>query len=97
MGWALLEAIVRVLFPERAGRALTPGTAVELLASLGYITYDQANQLRAAGQVRNLVVHGDLAQRATVGQAEDLFETLDSLVALASGQQIPPGAQFDQS
>jgi uncharacterized protein YutE (UPF0331/DUF86 family) len=60
MAWATLEAAGRALLPDQFQRPQTPARLVEVLGSEGYITPEEADKLRAAGIVRNAVVHGQL-------------------------------------
>jgi len=58
MSWAALEAIGRALLPERLRRPQTPARLIEVLASEGYLTPQEADTLRAAISLRNSAVHG---------------------------------------
>jgi len=80
LAWSLLEAVARRVLPERATRALTPATTVELLTSLGYIAQSEADSLRAAARARNLIVHGDVGQGVPQAQLDNTLEIIDALV-----------------
>lgn len=80
VAWSLLEAVARRVLPERASRALTPATTVELLTSMGYIVQSEADSLRAAARARNLIVHGDVEQDAPRVQLDGVLEIIDALV-----------------
>lgn len=58
MAWATFEAIGRALLPAELARPQTPARLVEVLASEGIVTPDEAGVLRRASSVRNAVAHG---------------------------------------
>lgn len=78
--WAALEALARRLEPQRTARPQSPGRIIELLAGAGYIAPSEAESLRAAANLRNRFVHGDLSVhpamidvRGLIAVAEDLL------------------------
>lgn len=81
VAWSLLEAVARRVLPERATKALTPATTIELLTSLGYIVQSEADSLRTAARARNLIVHGDVGQDAPRAQLETVLEIIDALIS----------------
>jgi uncharacterized protein YutE (UPF0331/DUF86 family) len=81
LAWSLLEAVARRVSPNRAARALTPATTVELLISLGYIMQSEADSLRAAARTRSLIVHGDVDQNVPRTQVTYILDLVDSLIA----------------
>jgi uncharacterized protein YutE (UPF0331/DUF86 family) len=86
LAWSLLEAVARHLVPERASRAMTPATTVELLTSMGYIVQSEADSLRAAARARNLIVHGDIDEGVPAVQLQNLFEIIEALVGYLERQ-----------
>lgn len=89
VAWSLLEAVARALRPDRAGRALTPASTIELLTSLGYIVQSEADMLRQAGRARNLIVHGDLTAafpRAALAPVLDLIDQLVGVLERSAGE-----------
>ncbi|HEY0331051.1 MAG TPA: hypothetical protein VGC77_18375 [Rhodopseudomonas sp.] len=60
MAWATFEAVGRALLPDQFRRPQTPARLVEVLASDGYVTPDEAQVLRRAIAPRNAVAHGGL-------------------------------------
>lgn len=62
MAWATLEGIGRALLPDRLRRPQTPARLIEVLASEGYLTPQEADTLRGAIPLRNLAVHGSIDQ-----------------------------------
>jgi uncharacterized protein YutE (UPF0331/DUF86 family) len=60
MAWATLEALGRLLLPEQFRKSQTPARLIEVLASKGYLTPQEADTARAAISGRNFAVHGGL-------------------------------------
>jgi uncharacterized protein YutE (UPF0331/DUF86 family) len=60
MAWATFEAIGRALLPAELARPQTPARLVEVLASEGIVTPDEAIVLRRASSIRNSVAHGGI-------------------------------------
>ena len=86
MAWSMLEAVARALLPDRAERALTPASTVELLASLGYVDKSEADMLRDAGRARNLMVHGDLNQQISPADLNSVLDIIDGLIGVLERQ-----------
>lgn len=86
MSWSILEAVCRAALPDRAARPLSPGTAVEFLASLGYIMPSEAETLRAAARARNLIVHGDLGQEVRTALLDQVLNVIDALIGHLEAQ-----------
>lgn len=61
VAWALLEAALRALDGKTDSRPRSPGTVVQTLAMHGHLDPDTDRQMRRLVDVRNRVVHGDLA------------------------------------
>jgi len=85
MAWATVEAIGRALLPELLGRPQTPERLVEVLASEGIVTPDEADLLRRAGSIRNAVVHGGID---TVVDDEMLGRVVAVLTTLAEMRPV---------
>jgi uncharacterized protein YutE (UPF0331/DUF86 family) len=92
VGWSLLEALARILEPKHADRALDAATAVELLASLGYVDPSAAASLRAAGRVRNLVAHGDVSIVVDGEDVENLLDSVGDLIRRVERRKVKAGA-----
>jgi hypothetical protein len=60
MAWATLEAVGRALLPEKFSRPQSPERLMEVLASEGFLTPNEADMLRPAISLRNATVHGGL-------------------------------------
>ena len=80
MAWSTFEAIGRALLPARLGRPQTPARLVEVLASDGIVTPQEAEVLRRASAIRNVVVHGGID---TVVDDQLLGEVIAILMTLA--------------
>ena len=70
MAWAALEAASRALLPDRLGRAQTFGSLVEVLASEGVVTPNEADELRRAYSLRNAAAHGNFAAPITEAEVD---------------------------
>ncbi|HEY8573246.1 hypothetical protein [Phenylobacterium sp.] len=86
MAWAGLEALARRLEPQRAVRPQTPGRVVELLAGAGYIAPSEAHLLRAAADVRNKLIHGDLSVHPTPADIEEVEKIAGALLTQIKGR-----------
>lgn len=82
MGWSALEAIARVLLADRLARPQPPEHLVEILASEGYLTPDQADSLRPTAAARNAAAHGQLDAQIEPGQLDNLISAMRTLVRL---------------
>lgn len=76
----VLEAVARRALPDKASRALTPATTVEVLTTLGYIVQSEAEALRNATRVRNLIVHGDFTVEAPPLLVAQVLDIVDALL-----------------
>jgi hypothetical protein len=81
IGWSALEAIARVLLADRLARPQPPEHLVEILASDGYLTPDEADSLRSAAAARNAVAHGQLDAQIDPAQLDALISAVRTLVA----------------
>ncbi|ABD89914.1 hypothetical protein [Rhodopseudomonas palustris] len=79
MAWATFEAVGRALLPDQLQRPQTPARLVEVLASDGYVTPDEAHVLRRAIAPRNAVAHGDLDAVVDDGLLERFVAILRTL------------------
>lgn len=77
--WATLEAIGRTLMAKEFRRPQTPGRLIQVLATEGYITPDEADELREFAEMRNRFVHGELSVAVTRPQIESFVKILSSL------------------
>jgi uncharacterized protein YutE (UPF0331/DUF86 family) len=61
MAWSFLEATLHKVENDETKRPRLPGTVVQSLAMLGLIEPDLEHQVRELIDLRNRIVHGDLA------------------------------------
>jgi hypothetical protein len=80
-GWSVFEAAARNVIPDNLGRPQQPSRLIELLASGGYVTPDEAASLRRLGRLRNQAAHGRLDVPLTRPEIEDLVTTTRALLA----------------
>jgi uncharacterized protein YutE (UPF0331/DUF86 family) len=84
MAWATLEALGRALLPEELRRPQTPARLIEVLASAGYLTPQEADTLRAAISLRNGAVHGGLDPVVDETLLEQFITILQTLAGFLS-------------
>jgi hypothetical protein len=77
--WATFEAIGRRLMHEQLSRPQTPGRLVQVLASEGYVTPEEADFLRSSATTRNSLIHGELSARASSTDVKAFLGILESL------------------
>ncbi|ULJ75890.1 hypothetical protein [Rhizobium gallicum] len=81
LGWFLLEAALHRLQGEEGKRPRAPGTVVETLAMLGYLTPETERQLRPLIGLRNRIVHGDIEAEPSDEDMTVLFKALDEALS----------------
>jgi REase_AHJR-like len=79
MGWATLEAIGRAMLPERFEKPQTPGRLIEVLATEGHITPNEADHVRRLVDDRNRLVHGALDMSVSEADLKQFIEVLKTL------------------
>jgi len=82
IAWATFEAAARRLTPTNLARAQSPSRLIEVLASEGYITPDEADILRKLSRTRNEIAHGRLDLRSSREQVESLVAITRSVLKL---------------
>jgi uncharacterized protein YutE (UPF0331/DUF86 family) len=80
--WAAFEAAGRALVPNRLARPQTPLRLLEVLASEGYVTPDEADILRKIVPLRNRAAHGDFDIPVTKEHLDQLIQTVRSLLQM---------------
>lgn len=86
LAWATLEAVGRLLLPQKFERPQTPGRIVDVLASEGYITPSEADALRQLVEKRNKLVHGDLKTRISELDITEMINVLNLLTRMVGKQ-----------
>jgi len=79
LAWATLEAEARRLMPNQFGRPQTPGRIVQILGQEGYLTPDEADQVRKLADTRNRLIHGDLGVGVSRSDLDRLLLVLSNL------------------
>ncbi|MCD0420370.1 hypothetical protein LOC51_24400 [Rubrivivax sp. JA1024] len=82
MAYATFEAIGRALLPDQFRRPQSPVRLIEVLASEGLVTPDEAQLVRQVISVRNAVAHGGFVpvDSTLVARFTDLLSTLADLL-----------------
>ncbi len=82
--WAAFEAAGRAVVERRLAKPQTPLRLVEVLASEGYLTPSEADQLRLLAEKRNRLVHGEIDIVITKEEIDNFVEILETLISMAS-------------
>ena len=77
-GWSVFEAAARTLLPANLARPQPAARLLEVLASDGYLTPDEADAVRRLGRMRDEAAHGGL----------DIVLTRDDLDKLVSATRV---------
>jgi uncharacterized protein YutE (UPF0331/DUF86 family) len=86
MGWSIFKAAST---PQTLERPQTTGRLLEVLASDGAITPDEADELRQIARLRNEAAHGRLDVVVTREQIEALAYVIRTLLGLpGSGDSL---------
>lgn len=78
--WGAFEATGRMLVPVEFSKPQTPGRLLELLASQGYLTPNEADDIRELVAVRNRAIHGNLNVVVTVRQLDGFRTIIETLL-----------------
>jgi uncharacterized protein YutE (UPF0331/DUF86 family) len=79
LAWAALEAEARRLMPNQFRRAQSAGRIVQALGQEGFLTPDEADQVRGMIDIRNRLVHGELSAAVTHEDVDRMLAVLGSL------------------
>lgn len=82
LAWATLEAIGRVLVPGQFQRPQTPKRLVQVLASEGYLTPTEADNMRLLADKRNRLIHGELKTRISQSEVNRFADILSMMVKM---------------
>lgn len=82
IAWAIFEAAARRLVPASFARPQSPSRLIEVLASEGDITPDEADILRRLSRIRNEIAHGRLDLGASREQVEGLATITRAILEL---------------
>jgi uncharacterized protein YutE (UPF0331/DUF86 family) len=89
MVWSLLEAAFRTLDSATVTRPATPGTVVQALAMNGYIEPEMERNMRALVDLRNRIVHGDLAAEPATADVELVLSAIEETLGADMSQADP--------
>lgn len=81
--WSVLEAISRYVEPEEFQRAQPSKNLVQRLASLGYVTPTQADELRILAELRNKLAHGGIDAEVSPQQLHALLDIQRDIFSLS--------------
>lgn len=81
LGWSLLEAALHRLESEKGKRPRTPGTVLETLATLGYLSPGIERKLRPLIALRNRIVHGDIYGEPSAEDLETVLSSIDQALS----------------
>jgi len=81
--WSVLEAISRYVEPEEFQRAQPSKNLVQRLASLGYVTPTQADELRILAELRNKLAHGGIDAEVSTQQLHALLDIQKDIFSLS--------------
>lgn len=81
MAWSLLEAALRSREGETTSRPRTVGTVVQTLAMNGYIGPDVERRMRDMIDLRNRIVHGDVAAEPAIADVEIILSAVEETLS----------------
>lgn len=82
IAWSLLEAALQSVDGDAASKPRTPGTVVQTLAMNGFISADTERGIRELIQLRNRIVHGDVAAEPTAEHVALVLNAVEDTLAL---------------
>jgi len=84
IAWSLLEAALQAAHQEGESPPRTPGTVVQTLAMNGYIPALVERRMRELIQLRNRIVHGDVAAEPGPGDVEAVLSAVEETLMAAA-------------
>ena len=84
--WATFEAFGRNLLQKGLAKPQTPGRVIEQLAHEGWVTPDEARQLRSLSLIRNRLIHGELDVKVGKSNTADMLAIIQNIMASANLQ-----------
>jgi uncharacterized protein YutE (UPF0331/DUF86 family) len=82
IAWSLLEAALQSVDDADVGKPRMPGTVVQALAMNGSISTETEARLRALIQLRNRIVHGDVAAEPTAEHVKLVADAVEDTLAV---------------
>ena len=89
MAWATLEAAGRALLPQDLARPQPANKLIEVLASEGVVTPNEADSLRKAISLRNAATHGHFAVPITEQEVEQVVAAASLITKLVRDPSSP--------
>jgi uncharacterized protein YutE (UPF0331/DUF86 family) len=80
IAWATFEALCRALVPIEFSRPQSPGRLLETMASLGYLSPSDSDEVRTLIDKRNHLVHGMLETEVTPGEVARFVAIMKALL-----------------
>jgi hypothetical protein len=81
IAWGALEAAARLHDEQKQHRSKSAQSLVEYLEREGLIDFETAKELRSIGELRNRLVHGDLAADAPEGAFSLILRSAEDIVS----------------
>ncbi|OHV89515.1 HepT-like ribonuclease domain-containing protein [Mesorhizobium sp. ORS 3428] len=81
LAWAAFEAAARAIAESQLGRPQTPGRIVQVLGQEGYLSPNEADEMRALIEKRNRLVHGTLDVKVTGDDVDRLVHAIEIVTA----------------
>lgn len=82
IAWSLLEAALQSVGGDEPSKPRTPGTVVQTLGMHGFISAETERRIRELIQLRNRIVHGDVAAEPTAEHVALVLSAVEDTLAL---------------
>lgn len=81
MAWSLLEAALQLVDAESGDKPRTPGTVLQILTMHGHISGDTERRLRKLIDLRNRIVHGDVAAEPKATDVDLVLSAINEILS----------------
>lgn len=81
MAWSLLEAALQSVDSDAGDKPRTPGTVLQILTMNGHISGDTERRLRKLIDLRNRIVHGDVAAEPTTEDVRSVLSAVGEILS----------------
>jgi uncharacterized protein YutE (UPF0331/DUF86 family) len=81
MAWSLLEAALQSVNDTTTSEPRTPGTVVQTLAMNGYIAPEMERRMRGLIELRNQIVHGNVAAEPAAADVNLMLDAIEETLA----------------
>jgi uncharacterized protein YutE (UPF0331/DUF86 family) len=82
IGWAIFEAIARILAERRFAKPQTPARLINVLAEEGFLTPSEFDELKILAEKRNRLVHGEIDTSVNEDEIKSFIKIIEMLNAL---------------